>query len=99
VLRYTAVDDLNALFPRGVLYGPYAAVGRTWMQWMARGPGLACDLLPAVEPVLSTGVDPHVLRRLELMKDGAGPALAAVRQREQGVPHYRPPREKLTIVG
>jgi hypothetical protein len=27
------------------------------------------------------------------------PLLRWVRQREQGVAHYRPPREKLTIVG
>jgi hypothetical protein len=30
--------------------------------------GLVCDLLPAIEPVLQTGVDAHVLERLERMK-------------------------------
>jgi hypothetical protein len=89
---------VQRLFPRGALYGPYHRDGRRWVRWMARGPALVCDLLPAVEPVLPTGVDPHVLGRLERMKVGSRAHIADVREREAGVAHYRAPREKLTVV-
>jgi hypothetical protein len=88
---------LTRLFPRTVLNGPYHWRGRHFMRWTARGAGLVCDLLPAVEPVLRTGVDPHVLGRLETMKLCSRSYMEGVRLREQGVAHYRPPREKLTI--
>jgi hypothetical protein len=84
-------------FFRTELHTPYAAGARRWMQWMARGPGLACELLPAVEPVLRTGVDPHVLHRLEAMTRHAAPYLAEVLRREQGVATYRVPRTGLTV--
>jgi hypothetical protein len=51
-----------------VLYGPYHCRDRHFVRWTARGAALVCDLLPAIEPVLQTGVDPHVLERLERMK-------------------------------
>jgi hypothetical protein len=89
---------LVRLFPRAVLYGPYHYRGRHFMRWMARGPALVCDLLPAVEPVLQTGVDPHVLERLERMKVCSRRYMDVIRTREEGVAHYRPPREKLTVV-
>jgi hypothetical protein len=87
------------LFPRGALYGPYQGDGREWMQWMARGAGLVCDFLPAVEPVLRTGIDPHVLGRLDWMKAGTRPYTAGVRARDAGAAYYRAPREKLTVAG
>jgi hypothetical protein len=68
------------------------------MQWMARGPALVRDLLPAIEPVLQTRVDPHVLERMERMKTLSRRYMAEVWEREVGVAHYRPPREKLTPV-
>jgi hypothetical protein len=68
------------------------------MRWNARGAGLVCDLLPAIEPVLQTGIDPHVLERLERMKLCTRRYMQEVREREVGVAHYRPPREKLTPV-
>jgi len=89
---------LQTLFPRGALYGPYEGAGRRWMQWMARGPGLVCDLLPAIEPVLQTGIDPHVLERVERMKLLSRRHMAEIRAREAGTAHYRPPREKLAVV-
>jgi hypothetical protein len=55
---------------------------------MARGPALVCDLLPAIEPVLQTGLDPHVLGRLERMKLLARPYMEAIRAREAGTAHY-----------
>jgi hypothetical protein len=87
------------LFPRGALYGPYRSDGREWMQWMARGAGLVCDFLPAVEPVLRTGIDPHVLGRLNLMKAGTRAYMARVRARDASTAYYRAPREKLTVAG
>jgi hypothetical protein len=89
---------LHRLFPQTELYGPYESNGRRWMQWMARGPGLVCDVLPAIDPVLQTQIDPHVLERLETMKLLSRRYMAAVRERERGVAHYRPPRQKLTVV-
>jgi hypothetical protein len=89
---------LQRLFPRTVLNGPYHYRGRNFMRWNARGAGLVCDLLPAIEPVLQTGTDPHVLERLERMKLCTRRYMQEVREREVGVAHYRPPREKLTPV-
>jgi hypothetical protein len=98
-LRHTPLLRwLVRLFPRTILYGPYRYRGRDFMRWTPRGDGLVCDLLPAIEPVLQTGIDPHVLERLERMKLLARRYMAAVREREQGVAYYRPPREKLTVV-
>jgi hypothetical protein len=88
---------LTRLFPGTSLYGPYHHDGRDFMRWMARGAALVCDVLPAVEPVLQTGVDPHVLARLERMKLLSWRYLEAVRAREAGVAVYRPPRAKLTV--
>jgi hypothetical protein len=68
------------------------------MRWVARGEALVCEVLPAVEPVPQTGIDPHVLERLEMMKVSLRRYLEAVRERAQGAAYYRPPREKLTIV-
>jgi hypothetical protein len=89
---------LVRLFPRTVLYGPYHYRGRHFMRWTARSEGLVCDLLPAIEPVLQTGIDPHVLERLERMKLLSRRYMADVRERERGVAYYRPPRQKLTVV-
>ena len=90
---------LARLFPRGALNGPYRSDGREWMQWMARGAGLVCDLLPAVEPVLRTGIDPHVLGRLNSMQAGARAYMDGVRARDASTAYYRAPREKLTVAG
>lgn len=86
------------LFPRVPRYGPDPWQGRDFMRWMARGPGLVCALLPAIEPVLRTGIDPQALSRLEEMKVRAAANIAKVRERERGTAHYGPPREKLTVV-
>jgi hypothetical protein len=50
-----------------------------------------------VEPVLQTGIDPRVLRRLSLMKAGTRAYMAGVRARDANT--ARAPREKLTVVG
>lgn len=86
------------LFPRVPLYGPYPWERRDFMRWMARGPGLVCDLLPAIAPVLRTGIDPHALSRLEEMDLRAAANIANVREGDRGAAHDGPPREKLTVV-
>jgi len=65
---------------------------------MAPGPALVCDLLPAIEPVLQTRVDPHVLERMERMKTLSRRYMVEVWGCEAGVAHYRAPRQKLTPV-
>jgi hypothetical protein len=59
---------LQALFPRSWLYGPYNHGGRHYFQWMARGPALAEDVLPAVEAVLTEEIDAHVYARVQAMR-------------------------------
>jgi hypothetical protein len=59
---------LQDLFPRSRLYGPYHHGGRHYFQWMARGPALAEDVLPAVEAVLTDEIDAHVFARVQAMR-------------------------------
>lgn len=54
-------------FPRTRLYGPYTHGGRSYFQWMARGPALVHDVLPILEQRLSPDLDNHVAERLEAM--------------------------------
>ncbi|HWX74164.1 MAG TPA: hypothetical protein VNZ05_02595 [Solirubrobacteraceae bacterium] len=59
---------LEERFPRARLYGPYHHGGRSYYQWMARGPALVEDVLPIVEDVLDSGVDAHVAARVHAMR-------------------------------
>jgi hypothetical protein len=59
---------LQERFPRSRLYGPYNHGGRHYFQWMARGPALAEDVLPAVEAVLTPELDAHVFARVQAMR-------------------------------
>jgi hypothetical protein len=54
-------------FPETRLYGPYHHGGRSYYQWMARGPALVRDLLPLLEPALRSGLDGHAAERFEQM--------------------------------
>jgi hypothetical protein len=54
-------------FPRTKLYGPYHHAGRSYYQWMARGPALIEDLLPILEASITPDLDTHVAARLEAM--------------------------------
>jgi hypothetical protein len=44
---------LERTFPEGRLYGPYHHGGRSYYQWMARGPFLAETLVPLLGPHLN----------------------------------------------
>lgn len=59
---------LEHRFPRTRLYGPYTHGGRSYFQWMARGPALAEDVLPVVESVLTEELDAHVAARVREMR-------------------------------
>jgi hypothetical protein len=91
-------DGFSVSFPEQCSTGRTTIAAETSCAWNARAAGLVCDLLPAIEPVLQTGIDPHVLERLERMKLCTRRYMQEVREREVGVAHYRPPREKLTPV-
>ena len=60
---------LHARFPRTRLYGPYHHGGRHYYQWMARGPALAEDVLPAVEDLLTDEVDAYAATRVRAMRE------------------------------
>jgi hypothetical protein len=59
---------LQTRFPRARLYGPYGHDGRSYYQWMARGPALVEDVLPLVEAVLTDEIDGHVSQRIREMR-------------------------------
>jgi hypothetical protein len=60
---------LASRFPRSRLYGPYDHGGRRYYQWMARGPALVEEVLPAVESILTADLDEHVYERVRLMRE------------------------------
>ena len=58
---------LLARFPTTRLYGPYHHGGRSYYQWMARGPALVHDVLPLLEEDIQAGLDGHATSRLDAM--------------------------------
>ena len=70
---------LHGVFPRSRLYGPYEHSGRSYFQWMARGPALTEDVLPVVESVLTDELDAHVAGRVREMRERYADYFAARR--------------------
>ena len=68
-------------FPRTRLYGPYHHGGRSYYQWMARGPALVEDVLPILEQALTPEVDAHAAGRLNAMREAYADYIATVRAR------------------
>ncbi len=68
-------------FPRTKLYGPYHHDGRSYYQWMARGPALVEDLLPILEASLTPDLDTHATTRFEAMCAKYADYIARVRSR------------------
>ena len=71
-------------FPRTRLYGPYTHGGRSYFQWMARGPALVHDVLPVLEQRLSPDLDSHAAERLNAMRERYAPYIE--RERRRGSP-------------
>jgi hypothetical protein len=67
-------------FPDTRLYGPYHHGGRSYYQWMARGPALVRDVLPLLEEGLEAGLDAHAAERLTRMCQRYAPYI----ERERG---------------
>jgi hypothetical protein len=70
-------------FPRTRLYGPYGHGGRSYYQWMARGPALVHDVLPVLEARLDADLDAYAAQRLAAMLDAYSAYIA--RERERGL--------------
>ncbi len=54
-------------FPSTRLYGPYSHGGRSYYQWMARGPALVKDVLPVLEESLGPDIDTYAAERFRSM--------------------------------
>ena len=72
---------LMARFPRTRLYGPYHHGGRSYYQWMARGPALVEDVLPVLETAFTPELDAHAAARLDAMREKYADYIASVRAR------------------
>jgi hypothetical protein len=70
--------------PGSRLYGPYTHGGRSYYQWMARGPVLVHELLPLLEAVLTDGLDGHAAERLQTMVERYRPFIDRERARAVG---------------
>ena len=55
--------------PGGKLYGPYNHGGRRYYQWMARGDVLKKVLLPLLDSLPFSDIDPHSYARYQQMKE------------------------------
>ncbi len=60
---------LERRLPGSKLYGPYHHGGRSYFQWMARGPFLRQQLLPLLERRLTAELDGKAHRRFLEMKE------------------------------
>ncbi len=69
-------------FPRTKLYGPYGHDGRSYYQWMARGPALVHDVLPVLEAALSPELDAYAHERLAAMCERYADFISRTRQRQ-----------------
>ena len=68
-------------FPETRLYGPYHHGGRSYYQWMARGPALVRDVLPLLEGRIDPAVDGYAAERFEAMTDRYARYIARERAR------------------
>jgi len=62
------------LVPGSRLYGPYHHSGRSYFQWLVRGPALR-RLVPVLDASLTPEIDEHAFERYEKMKEDYAVAL------------------------
>lgn len=72
---------LMGVFPRTRLYGPYHHGGRSYYQWMARGPALIEDVLPILERDLRPDLDAHAHARFASMCETYADYIERIRTR------------------
>src|SRR6185369_2620430 len=60
---------IETTFPGGRLYGLYHHGGRSYYQWMARGPFLLNELVPLLDRYLTPDLDEKAYRRYAAMKE------------------------------
>jgi hypothetical protein len=77
---------LTDRFPSTRLYGPYHHGGRSYYQWMARGPALVHEVLPVLERHLQPALDGYATERLAAMAERYGPYIERERTREHSEP-------------
>jgi hypothetical protein len=75
---------LGERFPSTRLYGPYHHGGRSYYQWMARGPALVHEVLPVLEAHIRPTLDRYGWERLEAMKHRYGAFIERERAGEPG---------------
>lgn len=59
---------LEAIVPGSRLYGPYHHSGRSYFQWLVRGPALRA-LIPVLDRHLTPDIDEHAFARYARMKE------------------------------
>jgi hypothetical protein len=67
---------LLEIVPGSRLYGPYNHSGRSYFQWLVRGPALR-ELVPILDAHLDAGIDGHAAERYARMKEMYARELAA----------------------
>jgi hypothetical protein len=73
--RHAALfERLVELVPGSRLYGPYNHSGRSYFQWLVRGPALR-RLIPFLDGHLTPDLDEHAFDRYERMKEAYAVAL------------------------
>lgn len=82
---------LERAFPGGRLYGPYHHGGRSYYQWMARGPFLRDTLVPLLDRHLSPELDAKAHARFQAMKADYARLLAPPKAPSGVEPGPRPP--------
>lgn len=82
---------LERAFPGGRLYGPYHHGGRSYYQWMARGPFLRDTLVPLLDRHLSPELDAKAHARFQAMKADYARQLAPPKAPSGVEPGPRPP--------
>lgn len=69
VRHETLLRWIDANVPAGKLYGPYNHGGREYFQWIARGKPLKDFLIPLLDSLPLSTIDPHTYERYKAMKD------------------------------